>query len=776
MNGCKLIFAILFVVICNVPVRLGARQKKRGLIVNVGDQKEFKKLLRTKTNLLVIFAKSEKAASKLNPLFEDVAEEIKGKATLAFVDCSESKKMCKNLKMSPSLADIRHYKDGEYNKDYDRKMTVKSMVNFLLDPTGDIPWEEEAGAEDVVHITSKQHLAKLLKKDRNPMLLMFYAPWCGFCKKMKPDFAAAATEMKGQAVLAGVDVDKPEQAELRMDYNITGFPTLYYFEDGKMKYKYGGENTKDGLVKWLKNPGPPEEKKAEQEWSDETDDVTFLNDDNIEEFVQEHPSVLIMFYAPWCGHCKKMKPEFQDAAIKLREDGEDGVLAAVDATKSPTIANQLGVKGYPTGSLPSTLNILVDGQFAFDVNERTADKIIEFMKDPKEPPPPPAPEPKWEEIESDVLHLSDDSFKSLLKKKKHTLVMYYAPWCGHCKKAKPEYMQAAAQFKDDTKVAFAAIDCTDHSTLCSSHDVTGYPTFKYFNYGKNPQKYMGGREEADFVNFMNDPLNSGPAPTPPAPNIKEQWAIIEGNENIFFLTESTFETFLNVHKNGALIMFYAPWCGHCKAMKPAYAEAATILKADKVDGALAAVDATVETALATKYSIKSFPSLKYFKDGELVLTYSGARTTEALVKFMKRPLTPPESVPPPPEPSWSSVPSAIKHLAISNFTSYIKDKAAALVMFYAPWCGHCKKAKPVFQAAADQLQKEIGDQDRVFGAVDCTVNREICDTEMVKGYPAFKLYVKGNYLNDYIEERSEESFINFIKNAPTSIEEKHEEL
>ena len=46
---------------------------------------------------------------------------------------------------------------------------------------------------------------------------------------------------------------------------------------------------------------------------------------------------------------------------------------------------------------------------------------------PTEPPPPPPPEPKWEEIESDVVHLSEENFKSFLKKKKHCLVMFYAP-------------------------------------------------------------------------------------------------------------------------------------------------------------------------------------------------------------------------------------------------------------------------------------------------------------------------------------------------------------
>lgn len=61
------------------------------------------------------------------------------------------------------------------------------------------------------------------------------------------------------------------------------------------------------------------------------------------------------------------------------------------------------------------------------VSERTSDKIVEFMKDPQEPPPPPAPEAAWAEVESDVVHLTNENFLSTLKKKKHSLIMFYAP-------------------------------------------------------------------------------------------------------------------------------------------------------------------------------------------------------------------------------------------------------------------------------------------------------------------------------------------------------------
>lgn len=101
----------------------------------------------------------------------------------------------------------------------------------------------------------------------------------------------------------------------------------------------------------------------------------------------------------------------------------NGILAALDATKHPDVAKRFEVKGYPT------MKYFKKGELIWDVSRdlREADALVRFMKNPTEPAPPPPPEPEWEEEPSEVIHLNIDTFKSTLKKKKHSLVMFYAP-------------------------------------------------------------------------------------------------------------------------------------------------------------------------------------------------------------------------------------------------------------------------------------------------------------------------------------------------------------
>lgn len=389
---------ILLLLAASISLSHSASSSPKHLTV-VSDLKEWKKLLKTHTNVLSLFTNGEKHITSFLPTYDKVAGQIRGKGTMVYIDCTtkDGKKLCKNLKIKPNPFVMKHYKDGQFNKDYDRLMQEKSLYGFMENPTADPPWSEDPGARDVRHVESPVDFEKMLKKEKKPILTMFYAPWCGHCKRMKPEFASAASEVKTQFVLAGMDVDTPDAYGIRQEFNITGFPTIVYFEKGRKKFEYGGGRDKDGILEWLRDPKPPEDAKPQEEeqpWSEVESDVVHLTTENFDTFIAGNPSVLVMFYAPWCGHCKAMKPGYMEAAKTMKEESVAGALAAVDATKETELGTKYGVKGFPT------IKYFEFGELKYEYGYgRTAEDIVEFMKEPKEPPPP---EKEWAETESEV--------------------------------------------------------------------------------------------------------------------------------------------------------------------------------------------------------------------------------------------------------------------------------------------------------------------------------------------------------------------------------------
>jgi len=319
------------------------------------------------------------------------------------------------------------------------------------------------------------------------------------------------------------------------------------------------------------------------------------------------------------------------AAAKLKEENIEGKLAAIDCTKETNICKKFSVNGYPT------LKYFKDGEQSYEAGHAREEKqIIDFMKDPKEAPPPPPPEQPWSEEASDVQHLNEENFKPFLKKKKHVLVMFYAPWCGHCKRAKPEFTETAAHFKDNSKVEVAAVDCTIERSVCSAYEVSGFPTFKYFKYFNKEQKdYNGGRTKNDFIQFLEDPENPLSGRELPKPNPETEWRGFEGAENVKHLTTEDFHSEIKTNEH-VLVMFYAPWCGHCKSMKGDYSGAAKRLAQDNSKAILAAVDATVEQSLGNVYNIKGYPTLKYFYKGTFYEEYNGGRRKMDFVEYLKK--------------------------------------------------------------------------------------------------------------------------------------------
>ncbi|MEE6515836.1 hypothetical protein FKM82_024919, partial [Ascaphus truei] len=176
------------------------------LIEKISEHKDLKKLLRTRNNVLVLYSKSAPAAERQLRLLSDVAQDVKGRATISWIDCgdAESRKLCKKMKVDPSKknggVEMLHYKDGAFHTEYNRPGTHKSLAAFLKDPEGAPLWEENPDARDVVHIDSEKDFRKLLKKEERPLLAMLYAPWCSVCKRLMPSYQQAASDLKGSHV------------------------------------------------------------------------------------------------------------------------------------------------------------------------------------------------------------------------------------------------------------------------------------------------------------------------------------------------------------------------------------------------------------------------------------------------------------------------------------------------------------------------------------------------------------------------------------------------
>lgn len=99
-----------------------------------------------------------------------------------------------------------------------------------------------------IEFTDQNFEQEVLKSDQ-PVLVDFWAPWCGPCQMMGPIIEELAKEMEGKAKIGKLNVD--EHSEMASKFGIMSIPALKIFKNGEIAKEFVGVQDKDSLKKEL---------------------------------------------------------------------------------------------------------------------------------------------------------------------------------------------------------------------------------------------------------------------------------------------------------------------------------------------------------------------------------------------------------------------------------------------------------------------------------------------------------------------------------------------
>ncbi|XP_017882152.1 protein disulfide-isomerase [Ceratina calcarata] len=444
------------------------------------------------------------------------------------------------------------------------------------------------------------------------------------------------------------------------------------------------------------------------------DSVLVLTKDNIEEAIKSNDYLLVEFYAPWCGHCKALAPEYAKAAKKLEETGSPIKLAKVDAIVETKLAEEHGVRGYPT------LKFYRKGSVIDYGGGRQADDII-----------------KW------VTKKTGPAAKDLptVKEAKDFIEAHDVATIGFFKDV--ESLDVKAFLEVAATVDDHAFGISSNEEVFSEYGVEDgkIVLFKKFDEGK-----VEFKDDIDILKLQN-------------------FIAVYSLPLVVEFNQDTAQKIFNGNIKSHLLVFLSKESGDFDEYVERLKEPAKKFRGEVLFVTISADESDYDRIFEFFGMKKSeVPAMRIIKLEQDMAKYKPDKpeiTSENVLEFVtafvegktkKHLLT--QDLPE----DWDKNP--VKVLVSTNFNEVAFDKTKnVLVEFYAPWCGHCQQLIPVYEALGEKYKDS---EDLVIAKMDATAN----EVESVKiiNYPTIILFKKES--NDRVEyngERTLEGLSKFIE-------------
>jgi protein disulfide-isomerase A1 len=442
--------------------------------------------------------------------------------------------------------------DGDYGDDDD------------LFEDQDLPDQQQQIDETHVVVLTAANFSSFLAATRHVMV-EFYAPWCGHCQELAPDYAAAASHLAAhhsQSHVALAKVDATEDTDLAQKYDVQGFPTILFFIDGVPK-DYNGARTKDAIVEWInKKLGPG------------VQNITAV--DQAERILTGDDKAVLAFLDSLSGaHSDEL------AAASRLEDSVNFY-----QTSSPDVAKLFHID--PAAKRPCVVLLKKEEKLTFFDGEFKASAIADFVSANKLPL---------------VTTLTQETSPSIFGNSIKKQILLFAV-ANKSSKFLPIFKEAAKSFKGKLLFIFVERDNEEVGEPVANYfGITGQETTVLAYTGNEDARkfFLDGEVSLDAIkdfaeSFLEDKLTpfykSEPVPESNDGDIK---IVVGKNLDLIVLDES----------KDVLLEIYAPWCGHCQSLEPTYNKLAKHLRG--IDSlVIAKMDGTTNEHPRAKVCITAF--------------------------------------------------------------------------------------------------------------------------------------------------------------------------